>query len=85
MCIDNSDNNVVFCAGTTRMMLASFSLPANWRRLVSVGSSSPGALTSLDGLRMISTLWVVLGHKGMYSLQSPLVNKSIVVEVHILF
>jgi len=51
-----------------------FSLPTNWKKLTTI-SHSPSALNSLDGIRILSTLWVVAGHKIIFTLQEPWTNK----------
>ncbi|XP_059481793.1 nose resistant to fluoxetine protein 6-like [Neocloeon triangulifer] len=59
--------------------LMAFSLPTNWRKLFTI-SNSPNALKSLDGIRVLSTLWVVAGHKIIFTLQEPWANKSFQIE-----
>ncbi|CAB3360019.1 Hypothetical predicted protein [Cloeon dipterum] len=66
-------------AGFAYSCLMAFSLPTNWRKLFVI-SHHPGALKSLDGVRVLSTLWVVAGHKIIFTLQEPWANKCFQVK-----
>ena len=44
-----------------------FSIIRNGEKILDT-KRSPGHIDSLDGIRVISTLWVVLGHTGAFSL-----------------
>ncbi|XP_065345876.1 nose resistant to fluoxetine protein 6-like isoform X2 [Cloeon dipterum] len=66
-------------AGFTYGCLMAFSLPTNWKKLFVI-SHHPGALKSLDGIRVLSTLWVVAGHKIIFTLQEPWANKCFQVK-----
>ena len=47
--------------------LMCFSIIKNGEKILDTKRSS-GHIDSLDGIRVISTLWVVLGHTGAFSL-----------------
>ncbi|GLG92875.1 Uncharacterized protein GBIM_00424, partial [Gryllus bimaculatus] len=53
--------------------LRAFSLRANWERLASGRPS--GDVGCVDGVRALSTVWVVLTHKVLQLAQEPWINK----------
>ncbi|CAB3360031.1 Hypothetical predicted protein [Cloeon dipterum] len=60
--------------------LVAFSLPRNWERLFKEDVVQPGVIGSLDGIRVFSTLWVVMTHKILYYAQEPWINKLQLVD-----
>lgn len=64
---------IYFFLGPAHILLIAFSVKYNGEKLLAV-SSNPDQLPCLNGLRFISMMWVVLGHRyaGFFSL--PVVN-----------
>jgi len=58
-----------------------FSVPKNWNQLFCEDPVHPGVISSLDGVRVFSTLWVIMTHKILFFAQEPWVNKGEIVEV----
>ncbi|KAF4528377.1 hypothetical protein B566_EDAN016911, partial [Ephemera danica] len=63
-----------------RRALVAFSLPMNWSRLFAIDSVHHGSLDSLEGIRVLSTVWVIMTHKLLHYAQEPWVNKSQITE-----
>lgn len=59
----------------------SFSIRTNWKKFASVSHSSPDDISCLDGLRSISTVWVVLTHEFLLYSQTYFINKTEHVKV----
>lgn len=53
----------------------------NWKLLWNVDSAG-GAIACVDGIRAISTFWVVMTHKVLQLSQDPWVNKVFMLEVN---
>ncbi|XP_059481023.1 nose resistant to fluoxetine protein 6-like [Neocloeon triangulifer] len=60
--------------------MVAFSVPRNWTRLFKLDVTQPGVIGSLDGIRVFSTLWVIMTHKILYFAQEPWINKLELVE-----
>ncbi|XP_071445528.1 nose resistant to fluoxetine protein 6-like [Hetaerina americana] len=65
--------------GVVSKVLLAFSAPANWERLVNTEEAPPGSLECIDGIRFLSTLWVVVTHKVLTFSQEPWVNKTVLI------
>jgi hypothetical protein len=68
-------------AGPVGKALVSFSLPKNWNKLFSEDVVLPGVIVALDGVRVFSTLWVIMTHKILFFAQEPWLNKGDILEV----
>lgn len=51
-----------------------FSVRANLQRLLEMTQKSPDHLSCLDGLKVLSLIWVVYSHQNAILLQTPLTN-----------
>jgi hypothetical protein len=69
--------------GPVGKALVAFSIPKNWNQLFSEDVVRPGVIGSLDGIRVFSTLWVIMTHKVLFFAQEPWVNKAELVEVNL--
>ncbi|XP_012280074.1 nose resistant to fluoxetine protein 6 [Orussus abietinus] len=61
---------------------SSFSLLENWRRLVDLEVQPRDSITCLDGVRSLSTIWVVMTHQFVLISQSPYANKMETFRTH---
>jgi hypothetical protein len=57
-------------------------MPVNWNRLFST-DCTPGSFGALEGIRVLSTLWVIMTHKILLYSQEPWVDKYAIVEVRV--
>ncbi|XP_018573256.1 uncharacterized protein LOC108912502 [Anoplophora glabripennis] len=60
-------------------LLTAFSFYTNGRKLLSTKASTD-SVACLNGIRVISIMWIVLGHRYMYSALLPLINLVDVTE-----
>lgn len=68
-----------------KLILISFSVYSNCQRLFAVKkSSSNDVLECLNGLRVLSIIWVMFGHSYQIKVSSPLRNISDLIEVSLL-
>lgn len=63
-------------------VLVSFSIWSNTSRLLKL-SHNTESLTCLNGLRAISILWIVLGHRYLTTILFPLINTNEILNVNI--
>ncbi|XP_047004780.1 nose resistant to fluoxetine protein 6-like [Schistocerca americana] len=66
-----------------RRAACAFSLRASWNTLFNAGGGSGGGrFESFDGVRVLSILWIVLGHTYYMTAVQPLVNSIEIVDWH---
>ncbi|XP_068082889.1 nose resistant to fluoxetine protein 6 [Anabrus simplex] len=65
--------------GDLEKILLAFSVPANWRKLLDT-KQNPGNVGCIDGIRTLSTLWVIVAHKMLFLTTEPLVNKVMLIN-----
>ncbi|XP_070533919.1 nose resistant to fluoxetine protein 6-like [Ptychodera flava] len=53
--------------GVLGRILISFSVVANGRKILSTSSGGSGTISSINGIRVISMMWIVLGHTIIFS------------------
>jgi len=56
---------------------SSFSVTHNWSRLA---VPVPGSLNALNGLRVMSMFWIILGHTGVFMVNTGIDNIEYAVE-----
>ncbi|XP_070533929.1 nose resistant to fluoxetine protein 6-like [Ptychodera flava] len=54
--------------GVLGRILISFSVVTNGRKLLGTSSGNAGTISSINGIRVISMMWVILGHSYYFSL-----------------
>lgn len=59
--------------GPAHLLLIAFSVKTNSEKLLSI-SKNPDMLPCLHGIRFISMMWVLLGHKYYTTAIRPLIN-----------
>lgn len=67
-------------------ILRSFSIKKNWMSLTqgpAARDNDAGDLRSIHGIRFLSMLLIILGHRCMFSLGGPLFNPEKIEEVNI--
>lgn len=70
-------------SGEKSQALLVFSIYKNGMKLASIQESkSPNAMSCLNGVRAISTQWIVLGHTFLMYLWLPVQNKSDIPSVN---
>ncbi|XP_070533927.1 nose resistant to fluoxetine protein 6-like [Ptychodera flava] len=67
--------------GVLGRVLISFSVVANGRKLLNTSSGSSGTISSINGVRVISMMWIMLGHSYYFSYRSVGDFKYILTEV----
>lgn len=61
--------------------LLAFSLISNGRSLLKRSRPGPNNIGCLNGLRVLSILWVVLGHRYKWGLDAPFTNLAVMPKV----
>ncbi|XP_070533928.1 nose resistant to fluoxetine protein 6-like [Ptychodera flava] len=56
--------------GILGRILISFSVVTNGRKLLGTSSGTAGTISAINGIRVISMMWIILGHSYFFSLSS---------------
>lgn len=62
----------------------SFSVRRNLKKLLSTSNTSSNSVISINGLRVISMIWIIFGHIYKFIPGLSLINRSDIAEVGIL-
>ncbi|XP_068083091.1 nose resistant to fluoxetine protein 6 [Anabrus simplex] len=68
------NEDIKYSTGSLEKILLAFSVPANWKKLFNT-KMTPGNVGCIDGIRTMSTLWVIMTHKVLFLATEPWVNK----------
>ncbi|XP_046748815.1 uncharacterized protein LOC124412737 [Diprion similis] len=68
--------------GVLPKILRAFSIVDNWKHLTNLGPPPNDAITCLEGMRTLSTVWVVMTHQTMLIGQLAYVNKLETMQTH---
>lgn len=68
--------------GTQNSLIAAFSITSNYRKILS--RRTPNDLDCIHGLRFLSTCYVIIGHRYLMAMFTPVINGLEILDVILL-